>query len=399
MEKIEAVFRIVTPMFMGGADQEKAELRVPSIKGALRFWYRAIFPNEDAQEETRIFGGTDNSAGPSKILLRLSEVKITQGKKGDKRWAGRECNIPYLGYGLMDRLPTGVTFRDKSGHQKKEQKVMTVRNYIKENSTFKLTILFRPHTSEEEMAKVRHALRAIIMFGGLGSRSRKGFGSIIAGDSISGLSAPSLQPKNDKELAVAIAEFWKGIHHCCSALPDYSCFSTATRCIVTGHTQSAMDSLEWLAEKIVSLRSYKRSNSRLPFVKDDHDIMRDFIGRGDIPKTPPKRAAFGLPHNYYFTSIDSDRGGGVDLMEKGKKARRASPLFFKIHQFPNGQACTVATFLPARLIPQEKKVVLTGGCHKGNCKYNEELSLPDDFSAVDLLLDELKKQGTEVLRP
>ncbi|MFZ1105749.1 MAG: type III-B CRISPR module RAMP protein Cmr1 [Hyphomicrobiaceae bacterium] len=42
MHRIEAEFEIVTPMFLGGADPKgSAELRAASIKGALRFWWRA----------------------------------------------------------------------------------------------------------------------------------------------------------------------------------------------------------------------------------------------------------------------------------------------------------------------------------------------------------------------
>lgn len=42
MIELEARFRIVTPLFMSGSDKLKAELRVPSIKGVLRFWWRAL---------------------------------------------------------------------------------------------------------------------------------------------------------------------------------------------------------------------------------------------------------------------------------------------------------------------------------------------------------------------
>lgn len=37
-------YRVVTPAFLGGADPSCAELRPPSIKAALRFWYRAVDP-------------------------------------------------------------------------------------------------------------------------------------------------------------------------------------------------------------------------------------------------------------------------------------------------------------------------------------------------------------------
>ncbi|HPU57120.1 MAG TPA: type III-B CRISPR module RAMP protein Cmr1, partial [Verrucomicrobiota bacterium] len=43
MKTLTATYRIVTPMFLGGANPEsQAELRISSIKGALRFWWRAL---------------------------------------------------------------------------------------------------------------------------------------------------------------------------------------------------------------------------------------------------------------------------------------------------------------------------------------------------------------------
>ena len=41
-KKIEAEFTIVTPMFIGDANQEADDVRPPSLKGALRFWWRAL---------------------------------------------------------------------------------------------------------------------------------------------------------------------------------------------------------------------------------------------------------------------------------------------------------------------------------------------------------------------
>ena len=40
--KIDVTYKVVTPMFCGGADIEKAELRIASFKGVLRYWWRAL---------------------------------------------------------------------------------------------------------------------------------------------------------------------------------------------------------------------------------------------------------------------------------------------------------------------------------------------------------------------
>ena len=68
MHKLQADFKIVTPIFMSGANQDDVELRPPSIKGVLRFWWRALayskFDNkmEDLhKEEEKLFGSTRTS--------------------------------------------------------------------------------------------------------------------------------------------------------------------------------------------------------------------------------------------------------------------------------------------------------------------------------------------------
>ena len=66
---IEATYRIVTPMFCSGADQKSAELRVPSFKGALRFWWRSLMWGrvsrvEDLQQkEAALFGASEQKTG------------------------------------------------------------------------------------------------------------------------------------------------------------------------------------------------------------------------------------------------------------------------------------------------------------------------------------------------
>ncbi len=42
MKTIEFECETITPMFLAGADGKTPELRPPSIKGLMRFWWRAI---------------------------------------------------------------------------------------------------------------------------------------------------------------------------------------------------------------------------------------------------------------------------------------------------------------------------------------------------------------------
>lgn len=75
---LTANYRVVTPMFLSGADQTAAELRLPSFKGALRFWWRALAPARDVQQlrdvEDFLFGST--RAGASRVRMRLVQTEI-----------------------------------------------------------------------------------------------------------------------------------------------------------------------------------------------------------------------------------------------------------------------------------------------------------------------------------
>lgn len=72
METITFTCRVITPMFLAGADGRTPELRAPSIKGAMRFWWRALNGELELEElkkrEGKIFG--DNS-GRSCFTIRI----------------------------------------------------------------------------------------------------------------------------------------------------------------------------------------------------------------------------------------------------------------------------------------------------------------------------------------
>jgi CRISPR-associated protein Cmr1 len=63
---------------LGGANGRAPELRTPSIKAALRFWWRAMHGHLSLKEihhlEGKIFGGTDEKHGRSKVIIQLKEI-------------------------------------------------------------------------------------------------------------------------------------------------------------------------------------------------------------------------------------------------------------------------------------------------------------------------------------
>ena len=173
-ESLEATYRIVTPMFIGGADQSPRDgIRPPALKGALRFWWRALnwhrfraatACDESAlillhDEEARLFGiasGT-RGAGQGVFLLRIT----AQPRPGfENTWPRNKTGSGYLGYGLMET--------NESPH----------RQGIQEGQDFSVQLIFKPGTSQADLEAISESLQALGLFGGLGSRARRGFGAL-----------------------------------------------------------------------------------------------------------------------------------------------------------------------------------------------------------------------------
>jgi CRISPR-associated protein Cmr1 len=353
-------------MFIGGANPKDAvELRAPSIKGLLRFWWRTLMYSEingDTKklksEESAIFGGSDKGEGQACFLIEVKECQnLSFGNRGDERW--NKSPVAYLGFGPI--------IRDKD-----IKKSITVRPYLKGGS-FTIQLRFKPlplnsdkksrQDYEKKILSVKKALWAMAMFGGLGSRSRKGFGSIVT-ECVEGMEElPPMIVKNKNELINSISSYLKeiSIFSIYDEYPKYTAWSDESRCIILEADRSGIDVLEWLGQKILSFRSY-RCGKKFPWVVDDHNIVYNYLRNGTAPDLliTPKRAAFGLPHNYFFSSLNKNKQAEINYIDHGKKGRRASPLFFKIQKMSGNQkACVIVTFLPAVLIPPQKKVVLS----------------------------------------
>jgi len=167
IEKHEFTLEILTPMFLGGANPQDAELRAASIKGALRFWWRALQAetniNDLRRRENEIFGGSEGDSGQkSRVKIEVDENKIECGEQIPN--SATVCihgnNIPILKY-----LTVGL-YRFGGGVHEFN------RNYIKEG-TFNIKLFF-PETYPE----VLDAFYLMVYCGGLGAKSRNGFGSL-----------------------------------------------------------------------------------------------------------------------------------------------------------------------------------------------------------------------------
>lgn len=174
LESQEYEVEIVTPLFLGGADPKKAELRAPSIKGALRFWWRALYGSDDLEDmkrrEAEIFGSPEGKSAVIIQLVNITECKpvlnnIPRGRTFTIHSSSRNKDMTL---GIIDYLAYGL-----HKYQKGQGNVY-IKEHIQPREKFKIR-LFLKHNNFEQ---VLTAFNILIGYGGLGARSRNGFGSV-----------------------------------------------------------------------------------------------------------------------------------------------------------------------------------------------------------------------------
>jgi CRISPR-associated protein Cmr1 len=166
---------VITPLFMSGADGITPELRAASIKGVMRFWWRAMNGDRpDMRErEVTLFGGTAGDSGGlrSKVLIRLIEKAHSETDKNfidikTKTAPGRRSYptniLHYLAYGL-------------TSYERERGTYLTKQYFIPNQSTKFDVKITCPVEFEHE---IKQLFYVISRFGGFGARSRNGYGSV-----------------------------------------------------------------------------------------------------------------------------------------------------------------------------------------------------------------------------
>lgn len=284
---LSATFEIITPMFLGDADQKATAIRPTSIKGALRFWWRAMNGHlsltELAKEEGRLFGSTEKAGVFSLSVSSLGKFQA----KTDWPPADPNANSSYMGYGL-----TG----DKQNQH---------REYIPAGIHFDVSLTFNQNANASDKQHIQKALEAFGLFGSLGSRARRGFGSIqltqCNGIKVNAPTSKSIKQWLDNNLPNNLKN---------KTQLEYTAFST--------------DSYFALPDNI-NEKDYKNAHSKMGRVYK--------TTRASIPTK--QRAVFGLP-----------------LKNVNESLRRASPVFFKVIKSDKGTFQGLVLFMPSQFHPE-----------------------------------------------
>jgi len=172
LETKEFEVEIITPMFLGGANNKFAELRTQSFKGMLRFWWRAIYGENDVEamkkKEDELFGSTESK---SQVCIEIENIDCILSRENEKLPRGELIRvsggievdvIKYLSYGVESSYKIG------------NKKIKDMRRYLKPGGKFKLLLRY-PKSNEEE---ILNSLWTLVNCSGIGSKSRNGFGCL-----------------------------------------------------------------------------------------------------------------------------------------------------------------------------------------------------------------------------
>lgn len=398
--RITARYRVATPMFIEGIDTRSSgvsgvpEVRATSYKGVLRFWFRALAWAEygNLQDVRAVEEGLFGSVrtGQSGVVIALTELE-----KASPLPAGTT-----LGPGCAYMAGLGLSkFEKKEGVQK------ATRSALGEGTVFEARHIVRVNRGRDmtkEFTLLRNSIVVLGLTGGMGARSRRGFGSLtleaIVQDGREMWRAPTTLVDVERRLRDAL-----GAPSASCSEPPYTAFSADSRFIlVPGAPRStAEDLLERLGKALLHFRSFGRASKSggsrrvaeadaLGFFSDDHDEMLAVAnGAATGVVRAPCRAAFGLPHNYFFGSIEAK----VDV-NAARHKRRASPLFVHIHAPEEGDPIGIVSFIPGTFLPD---MSLTIQRTKPTPRKTYTATLPTGsqlWDPINNFLEELRDPGT-----
>ncbi|MGC8988489.1 MAG: type III-B CRISPR module RAMP protein Cmr1 [Verrucomicrobiia bacterium] len=150
---------IITPLFNRGAYQDTPEIRVPSIRGMVRWWFRAL--GGSADDEKEVFGGMKrfgrrfaHEVRASKLVFRVTHLEAR---------IAPDPGIPILPH--------------KQGGQASPQAA------FQPGARFHLEVFSRLDPLPPQLQrKVENALEAWLLLGALGMRANRGGGNVWPAD-------------------------------------------------------------------------------------------------------------------------------------------------------------------------------------------------------------------------
>lgn len=371
-------YRFLTPVFGGGVKVHESDpvtpVRVASIRGQLRFWWRAVNPRgcatlSDLQSaEATVFGSTTRASSliiyVNKSLERPSSRAVLEGKHGVRPGMGA---IAYGAFPLRDKDPSKHGVLHDFGKQ-----------------SFELGFAY-PQAIEND---IHAALWAWAHFGALGGRTRRGFGAIAQ------TSPPAVPTIEDGWARFVKTEqvSWPHLEEKPVIVPAKS------------GEDDGMAALERLLGVLRKLRQGsnmgRRTGQGRSFWPEPDAIRHRFpmqVGEKHRTRVTDQdsfpRAAFGTPIIFHFKDAGKGDPENTTLQPKGHQ-RLASRLILRPHLAASGQIEAMALVL-AHPPPASGYVLVQNGHERPvSVLLEKPLSLGDGSTftnPIERFLEELRK--------
>jgi CRISPR-associated protein Cmr1 len=346
-------YRLITPLFGGGVEPGRCDpvtvVRAGEIRGHLRFWWRATRGGQFSgnlarmkEAEDALWGaaGNEQGGGPSKV-----EVVVTE-------WTQGTPDIPFVVEGTVrnpklrsrkgSNVPGYAAFplQPRREDQQPGMEITPVWTGV----TFTFSISF-PCNNQSE---IEAALWAWETFGGIGARTRRGFGALCcekieeAGKAIV-LRLPDANPQQFQEWMQQEMQHHKITRLELQEIP-WQHLHPQVKFKITRPSADALDRWRFLITRLRNFRSTQNHSWPEP------DSVRRLVGQKTKGKqnTPVPsganrfpRAGFGLPIIFHFKD-----GDPPDTTLQGvNHDRLASPLILRPLACADGQFVGLALIL------------------------------------------------------
>ena len=356
MKKVSITLETVTPLFLSGNDQNTVELRAASIRGQLRYWYRALLgglgvtrPDRLHELESQVFGKEERG---SPVLVRVKDI----------RWAGgrikqnSELDLGYDRTKKETRRP-GLTYLLYS-----TQLGGNERPYADVGTTFTLEFSSFNKDADRVLKLAACALWCWTHFGGLGTRARRGGGDvqvkevrdgegILAGlpnFTMAGVSSPEAL-KGHLEIGLKkVRDLVAQLNSLATKAPSGSVDFPALHpnhadiWIIRSTWSDVFVAMEQAGKKFQQFR-YKRN-------PDYPSVLSDYLSKGNQPTL--ERPAFGLPLQFRYRSAPDKQA----MVETQHFTRRASPLLFRFVKLGDGRIALLLIYFKSSFLPSGEKL-------------------------------------------
>jgi hypothetical protein len=375
---IDLKLTVRTPMFLGATAGAPAELRMPSLRGVARFWFRALaapaFDADDheavARAEAEVFGAAAGGAGagmagPSPVAFRLLRAPRPDTNRAPK-WLRVPVDDARPDHGIGYLLGQGLY---QPPNENRPNPELACRSYFPPDpspdpdkaAVFAVRVTPSRRSGAPSASYVREivgiSLWAAATFGGLGARTRRGFGGFdLTGlDELCAAATDRTGPARDHPAIRRLHDLVAERHH--GQVPDLSPppplgtggapWPSAPTC-ARWHirTSDMVDTWPQLLHQAgCALRAFRAPvdraappHSMTGLARYKRWVTHEYVDavvpalRGRPPTSRTASAAsFGLP------LVFGKAGATINLREGADELRRASPVWIRTTRRADGR--------------------------------------------------------------